>query len=146
MTPNCPLPCRSVKFISLNTSTMQLEDNVVRSQDHFIYTTLLLLLYTYFITIFISISFSMIHSNQYYISFFVHPGLSYLKWNMSFLTFIHIKVGNFFFSAVSARVFLVEKGSQLSLALLIAPGQPDLSYKVFNLGASESQFFAYWHY
>ena len=90
---NCPLP---TKFYLFDQCSKKIEENIVHGNSDYIITNFLMLLYFYIILIFTMISLSFVCSPGFNISLNLHPGVMYLKWNLSFITISQIKVAYFY--------------------------------------------------
>ena len=89
---NCPRP---TKFYRFDPVSREMEENIVHGNRDFIPTNFFMLLYFYIILMFTAISLSFVCSPNFNISFDLHSGVVYLKWDLSFITISQIKIAFF---------------------------------------------------
>ena len=87
---------KSTKFYMFEHSTKQFEENVVHNGIYFTYTKLFMLFYFYIMLIFTMITLSFVCSPNFKVNHNIYPGVVYLNWDLSFISFSQIKIAYFY--------------------------------------------------
>ena len=97
------VPLFSTCFRSVNMRSKSVEENVIRSPQHYTQNKLFFGLYLYLMSLFALITSTMLLVPNSTVSRNIFPGVVYLNFRLSFMTMAHIKVG--YFCLLSAGLF-----------------------------------------
>ena len=87
---------QSTKFYLFEPSSMTLEENIVHCPKVCMFKKLFMSLYLYIILMFTLITLSFLCSPHFTVSCILNPGVVYLNWDLSFISFSHIKIAYFY--------------------------------------------------